>query len=72
MYLHNTTKGAERMNDEMNRDEMINFEIGYYVNLMRIKNAEQSTNAELDYQIKVQKNKLSALGVNHGDFEFDK
>lgn len=60
------------MNDEMNRDEMINFEIGYYVNLMRIKNAEQSTNAELDYQIKVQKNKLSALGVNHGDFEFDK
>ncbi|MGN0136205.1 hypothetical protein [Anaerotignum sp.] len=60
------------MKDEMNRDEMINFEIGYYVNLMRIKNAEQSTNTELDYQIKVQKNKLSALGVNHGDFEFDK
>ena len=52
----------------MSRDEMINYEINYYVNLLRIKEAEQGTNKELDYQIKVQQNKLHALGVNTDDF----
>ncbi len=52
----------------MGRDEMINNEINYYVNLLRIKDAEQGTNKELDYQIKVQQNKLHALGVNTDDF----
>lgn len=55
----------------MSRDEMINCEINYYVNLIRIKKAELGTNAELEYQLKVQKNKLSALGVNTDSFEFD-
>lgn len=50
--------------------EMINFEIDYYVNLIRIKKAETATNPELDYQIKVQKNKLAALGVNTENFEY--
>jgi len=54
--------------EEMSRDEMINNEINYYVNLLRIKDAEQGTNKELDYQIKVQQNKLHALGVNTDDF----
>lgn len=40
------------------------------MNLMRIKKAEIATNPELDYQIKVQRNKLSALGVNTDNFEF--
>lgn len=53
----------------MSRDEMINYEINYYVNLLRIKEAEQGTNKELDYQIKVQQNKLHALGVNTDDFK---
>lgn len=57
--------------NEMSRDEMINFEINYFVNLIRIKKAEQGTNTELDYQIKVQRNKLHALGVNTSNFEFD-
>lgn len=57
--------------DEMSRDEMINFEINYFVNLIRIKKAEQGTNTELDYQMKVQRNKLNALGVNTSNFEFD-
>ena len=57
------------MSEEMSRDEMINFEINYYVNLMRLKKAETATNQELDYQLKVQKNKLSALGVNTENFE---
>ena len=55
--------------DEMTRDEMINYEINYYVNLIRIKKAQQGTNTELDYQLKVQKNKLSALGIHTENFE---
>ena len=57
--------------EEMNQYEMINFEINYYVNLMRIKKAEKGVNEELDYQLKVQKNKLSTLGVNTENFEFN-
>ncbi len=59
------------MNDDMNSNEMINFEINFFVNLLRIKKAEQGTNDELEYQIKVQKNKLAALGVNTDSYEFD-
>ncbi len=57
--------------DEMSRDEMINFEINYFVNLLRIQAAEQGINKELDYQIKVQENKLHALGVNTDNFKLD-
>ncbi len=56
---------------EMNNYEMIHFEINYYINLMRIKKAEKGTNEELDYQIKVQKNKLATLGVNTSDYEMN-
>ena len=55
--------------EEMSRDEMINFEVNYYVNLLRIKRAEQSINEELDYQLKVQENKLHVLGVNTDNFQ---
>ena len=41
------------MEYEMTRDEMLKYEIDYFVNLMRIKNAQTCTNSELDYQIKV-------------------
>ena len=57
--------------DEMSRDEMINFEINYFVNLLRIQAAEQGINKELDYQIRVQENKLHALGVNTDNFKID-
>lgn len=60
------------MNDEMTREEMLRYEIDYFVNLMRIKKFEKDVNEELDYQIKVQRNKLSTLGVNTDNFEFDK
>lgn len=50
--------------EEMTRDE-----INYYVNLIRIKKAEQSVNPELEYQLKVQKNKLAALGINTENYE---
>ena len=57
------------MFEEMNQYEMINNEINYYVNLLRIKNAETAVNPELDYQLKVQENKLHALGVNTDNFK---
>jgi len=59
--------------EEMNQYVMINFEINYFVNLLRIKRAENaaSPNPELAYQIKVQRNKLAALGVNTENYEFD-
>ena len=37
------------MEEEMSRDEMINNEINYYVNLLRIKGCEIAENKELDY-----------------------
>ena len=55
--------------EEMSRDEMINKEINYYVNLLRIKACEEGTNKELNYQIRVQENKLHALGVNTDNFQ---
>ena len=55
---------------KMNQCEMINNEINYYVNLLRIKAAEEGCNKELDYQVKVQENKLHALGVNTDNFKF--
>lgn len=57
------------MDEEMSRDEMINNEINYYVNLLRIKACETGENKELDYQIRVQENKLHALGVNTENFQ---
>ena len=54
----------------MSRDEMINFEVNYYVNLLRIQKAEQGVNEELNYQIRVQENKLHVLGVNTDKFQF--
>lgn len=55
----------------MTRDEMLKYEIDYFVNLMRIKNAQNCTNSELEYQIKVQRNKLAALGINTSNYEID-
>jgi len=59
------------MDEFMTKDELIYMEINYYVNLIRIKKAQEGTNTELDYQLKVQKNKLATLGVNTADFEYN-
>ena len=50
------------MND-VTLDELKQLNIDFYVNLMRIKKAEQGVNEELDYQIKVAETKLNALGI---------
>lgn len=53
----------------MTENELKQVTIDYYVNLQRIKKAETGINPELDYQLKVVKNKLSSLGIPTEDYE---
>ena len=55
----------------MNFEELKQFEINKYIDLIRIKKHQKETNIELDYQLKTQKNKLNSMGVNTQDFEYD-
>ena len=55
--------------DSMTLDELKQVTIDYYVNLQRIKKAGTSENPELEYQLRVAKNKLAALGVATEDYE---
>ena len=55
--------------EDMTLDELKQVVIDYYVNLQRIKKAETAENSELDYQLKVAENKLSALGIPPKDFQ---
>lgn len=57
------------MVQEMTLDELKQVTIDYYVNLQRIKKAEVGNNPELDYQLKVVKNKLSSLGIPSEEYE---
>lgn len=74
VILHTLIEGSRKgIIDELTGNEMINFEINYYTNLLRIKKSqpESCENSELNYQLKVQKNKLHTLGVNTDNFEID-
>lgn len=55
--------------EDMTLDELKQITIDYYVNLQRIKKADTGNNPELEYQLKVTKNKLSTLGVSTEDYE---
>ena len=57
------------MSEGMTLDQLKQVNIDYYVNLMRIKKAQNGTNDELDYQIKVAKAKLQSLGIPTEEFE---
>lgn len=57
------------MVDEMTLDELKQVTIDYYVNLQRIKKASTDNNPELEYQLKVCKNKLSSLGIPSEEYE---
>ena len=58
------------MGDEnKNSDKMKQTLIDFNLNLQRIKQAETGINPELDYQLKIYKNKLSALGIPPEDYE---
>lgn len=48
--------------EDMTLDELKQVMIDYYVNLQRIKKADTGNNPELEYQLKIYKNKLSSLG----------
>ncbi len=57
--------------DEMSKEEMLNYETNFYINLIRIKKFQKEINPELEYQLKTQRNKLHNLGVNTDDFEYE-
>lgn len=57
------------MGEEMTLDELKQITIDYYVNLQRIKKADTGNNPELEYQLRVVKNKLSSLGIPSEEFE---
>lgn len=60
-------QGGEIMTLEEQKQVLID----NYINLMRIKANEQSTNKELEYQIKTTKVKLSTFGIDISELEFD-
>ena len=53
----------------MTLDELKQINIDFYVNLLRIKKAEQAENSELDYQILVEETKLQTLGISTLDLK---
>ncbi len=56
--------------EDMTEKELITTMIDKYTDLQRIKKANgDHENAELDYQLKVIKNKLSALGIPTEEYE---
>lgn len=57
------------MVEEMTLDELKQVTIDYYVNLQRIKKADTGNNSELEYQLRVVKNKLASLGIPSEEFE---
>lgn len=57
------------MVQDMTLDELKQLTIDYYVNLQRIKKADTANNPELEYQLKVYKNKLSTLGISTEEYE---
>ncbi|MCM1540587.1 MAG: hypothetical protein NC121_04935 [Blautia sp.] len=53
----------------MSLDELKQITIDYYVNLQRIKKADTGHNPELEYQLRVVKNKLASLGIPSEEYE---
>ncbi len=56
--------------DRMTVEELKQTNIDWYINLLRIKRYQKDENPELEYQIKVQRNKLHSLGINTDDYEY--
>ena len=57
--------------ESMNFEELKQFNIDYYINLIRIKKYQKEINPELEFQLKTQKNKLHSMGINTDDFEYE-
>lgn len=58
------------MDRGMTIEELKQTNIDWYINLLRIKRYQKEENPELEYQIKVQRNKLHSLGINTDDYEY--
>ncbi len=54
---------------DMTPDQLKQVTIDYYVNLQRIKKANTGNNPELEYQLRVCKNKLASLGIPSEEYE---
>ena len=54
---------------EMTLDELKQVTIDYFINLQRIKKADTGNNPELEYQLRVVKNKLASLGIPSEEYE---
>jgi len=57
------------MAEGMTLDELKQITIDYYVNLQRIKKADTGNNPELEYQLRVVKNKLASMGIPTEEYE---
>ena len=57
------------MVEERTLNELKQVTIDYYVNLQRIKKADTGNNPELEYQLRVVKNKLASLGIPSEEYE---
>ena len=57
------------MVQELSLDELKQVTIDYYVNLQRIKKADTGNNPELEYQLRIVKNKLASLGIPSEEYE---
>ncbi len=55
------------MEEGMTADELRQVVIDNYVNLLRIKKSEKGTNEELEYQLKIARTKLNAMGISVED-----
>lgn len=66
---HNLKVGEKMAQENMTIDELKQITIDYYVNLQRIKKANTDNNPELEYQLKIYKNKLSSLGIPSEEYE---
>lgn len=64
-------QNVSKTNEQLSTDELKQMYIDHYVNLLRIKKHQEETNPELEYQLRIYKNKLHALGVNTEEFEYE-
>ena len=64
-------QNVSKTNEQLSTAELKQMYIDHYVNLLRIKKHQEETNPELEYQLRIYKNKLHALDVNTEEFEYE-
>ena len=64
-------QNVSKTNEQLSTAELKQMYIDHYVNLLRIKKHQEETNPELEYQLRIYKNTLHALGVNTEEFDYE-